>query len=539
MDHSSSKSSSHTEDQKEAEASFVEFVKQFEALSSPEEKLRKGLHMMRHFIAQKENLPFKEFWEIRKLCIPLFKENVALPTRNQLWEDYIELTREGRELKNILDQEANFAAEQIEIAIKALEDEIDLYHEKSEEALAKYPSSSFPQESKALQHRYQYYIDKQHALNFLNAHAERINSLRKELIKTAMRFRFKNKFFQRLSALGDKVFPKRRDLIRDISTAFEEDVTNFVHMYFSTENFSYEKVKRSVFFFRDEIKILQAFAKVLTINTHAFTLTREELSKCWDKLKGMEKELKKEYSQQKHQSEENAALIRIEIESIKKSLQENSNDEEKVLDLCDGLLRKMRDCDLTRHDVLALKEEIRLIKEPLLAKKEDEERQRKEKEAAFEEKRRKEVEALRDHLEKLKEKLKTASVSDLLAELQSCQAAFSVLSLSKKERSEIERTLKRLSQEIEEKKEEALLVLSDDDRKVLDNFTDILNQRKERRFEIKKQIDEYRKILGGSSLDIGKAIEYNELISAEKERLEKIDESIGEIERKIRELKKR
>ncbi len=83
-----------------------------------------------------------------------------------------------------------------------------------------------------------------------------------------------------------------------------------------------------------------------------------------------------------------------------------------------------------------------------------------------------------------------------------------------------------------------MLLISDDDRAALANYSEIFEQRKKRRVEIKAQIEEYRKILGGSNLDFEKAIEYNELMTSEKERLEKIDEGLREIELKIRELKR-
>jgi hypothetical protein len=72
----------------------------------------------------------------------------------------------------------------------------------------------------------------------------------------------------------------------------------------------------------------------------------------------------------------------------------------------------------------------------------------------------------------------------------------------------------------------------------LDHLAVVLEHRCERRKEIKIQIEEYRKIIGGSGLDFEKAMHYNELMENEKENLAKIDESIKDIKKKMLELKK-
>src|ERR1700733_14369049 len=76
-------------------------------------------------------------------------------------------------------------------------------------------------QAKTLEEKADFYTSLQAEINILNTQAARINSLRKELIKTEMRVRKKNKFFQRLSAAGDKVFPRRKELIQDVSHQFQ------------------------------------------------------------------------------------------------------------------------------------------------------------------------------------------------------------------------------------------------------------------------------------------------------------------------------
>lgn len=523
-------------------SSWDQFACVFEKLKTAEEKLRSALALMKELLSQGGDLPFKEFWEARKLCLPLFKEEIAAKVRSELWEEYVAMTREGRELKNILYEEAAFVAEQISLAIKALETEIAHYSTASiTEIIAPYREIEIPATCKALRDKNSY-LEKQRRVDLLQVYAERIHSLRKELIKTPMRFRFKNQFFQQLSALGDQVFPPRRDLIQALSDSFHNDVLDFVGHHFAPDTFSSEKIKKQLFFFREEIKALQRAAKILTLNTQTFTKTRAELSHCWDQLKGMDKEVKKEFAEHKQKSHENAEGVREALAFlIKEKGEKPLTDEEFVLKL-EGLLKKMRTLELIHKDVLELKEQIRLAQEPLAAKREEEERLKREKESALVEKHQKEIEEFKQRVESLletleKENLDKDSLDQAALEKEAIAKIFLALSLTKKEKMQLEKMVKRAVERLSERREESLLALSEDDRKNYENLLVILAQRKARRLEIKKQIEEYRKIIGGSSLDFSKAMEYNDLVHQEKNRLEKIEEGIAEIEAKIRILK--
>ena len=96
--------------------------------------------------------------------------------------------------------------------------------------------------------------------------------------------------------------------------------------------------------------------------------------------------------------------------------------------------------------------------------------------------------------------------------------------------------MKPLRDIITDKKDKALLALSDDDRESLQQLKTILQQRKERRQEIKNQLEQLRKAAGSSSLDFEKAMNCNLQINEEKERLEKANQAIQEIESKIVQL---
>ena len=70
---------------------FTKFLEAFEGNSSPEEKIRLSMEFMRSALVHQGAPRFRDFWEGRKLCLPLFRENLSPKARSQLWGEYIEL----------------------------------------------------------------------------------------------------------------------------------------------------------------------------------------------------------------------------------------------------------------------------------------------------------------------------------------------------------------------------------------------------------------------------------------------------------------
>ena len=56
---------------------------------------------------------FTEYWKGRKEALVLFKEEMDVKTRSGLWKEFIALSLEARQLKEIFDEQASFAVEQI------------------------------------------------------------------------------------------------------------------------------------------------------------------------------------------------------------------------------------------------------------------------------------------------------------------------------------------------------------------------------------------------------------------------------------------
>lgn len=508
-------------------AQFEAFKKSFEEQTDLEAKLQLAIDFMEASLAQGGTPHFRSFWEARRLCLSLFKENISPVLRSQLWAKYSELSKEARRLKEILDEQSAFAVEQIEIAIQALENDLSQLNE----SLEKPPFPEFLVFPQTLETHYSIYENLQKQLNLLNTQAARINALRKELLKTEMRVRFKNKFFQRLSVAGNQVFPKRKELIKQISQQFADDVDQFIQKHFGDQP-SHE----SLYVLREEIKSLQSLAKVLTLNTHSFTHTRTRLSECWDNIKSEEKERKKERAQQRVVFRQNFEDIEKQIQALKATLEdqtESPNDAQKKVEQITAQMRKV---ELGRDEVKTLRDALNEIRQLIHEKTRAEEDVRQQQENELNRQKREKYRLLKEQVEQLLHGYDSFDADKLIVDRDALLTQIHDSALTKNEKQELERLLKPLRDAITEKKEKAIMALSEDDRQALQQLQMILKQRKERRQEIKNQLEVLRKAAGSSSLDFEKAMNYTSQMNEEKERLEKANQALEEIENKIAEV---
>ena len=502
---------------------FIEFTKKLAEFQTSEEKISYGLSFMREAISQEGSPRFREFWESRRLVLPLFRGNVNSAIRPKLWNEYVELTVEARRLKEILEEQSTFAIEQIDLAIQAIEQDLSNF----EALLAQSGEMEFRDAPYSVRPKVQVYHQLQQELNLLNTLASRLNGLRKEIIKTDMRIRFKTKFFKRLSELGDRIFPRRKSLIEQVSTEFEKDVAAFVDKHFQGD----EVVGAPYYALREEIKSFQWMAKVLTLSSAVFSRTRIQMSECWDKVKVLEKEHKKVLLEKKQASSGVCQAMQAKIDELKTQSETMSlRDLDREID---EILNEMRAVYLDRDDLRALRDALSQLRVPHIAAQE---KKAQELEEAEKEKLRLKKESLAQAKEQMSDLLQKGPQMDLevlVAQFKALEASISALDVSKMEKQQLERQLRPLKDLIADKKEHSLMNLSDDDRKTLENYRLVLQQKKERRQEIKELIDSYRKTLGASNLDFEKAFQLRELLDQEKERLDKANAAIEEIEQKI------
>jgi hypothetical protein len=502
---------------------FIAFQEKMGALATPEEKIAFGLEFMRSSISQEGSPRFREFWDSSKIVVGFFKENVDPAIRSRLWEEHRALVKEARRLQDTLrDLEAGLV-DQIDQAITYLEGDI-----QNMEGLLQQGAPIELPPTPSLHGRGDVYNHIQKELNLLNALAMRLNGFRKELMKMQMRMRFKTKFFKRLSQIGDHIFPKKKLLVEEISGEFERDIEEFVSRHFQGD----KVIGAPYFALREEIKALQGLAKILTLSSPVFNRTRLKLSECWDKIKVLEKEHKKEVFAKKQVASENRGLVEKKIEELATTA---AGLDLAALDKAlEGISAEMRQIDLTRADVIFLKEQMGALRAPHLAAslekmkaqealEEERARQRKEK-----------VVELQSRIESLAQQGQEArfleqSYAEFKEEMKQ-------LGLSRIEQQALDRALRQLKDRIQEMKEQSILNLSEDDRSALQSLKEILAEKKLRRSEIKEQIEAHKQEVVEARLDIRKAMQLKKLIDEEVDLLDQANTRIQEIEEKITEI---
>lgn len=496
-------------------------------IASAEEKLQKIISFMEEILSQPAMPHFKTFWEARNLSLELFKEDISSSTRFSLWAKYQELSKEARRLKELFDEQSQFAAEQIEIAIAALENDISQFSEY----LGKMAPIEFPAVAPFFQEELLAYDTLQKEINLLNVQASRIGSLRKELVKTQMRIRTKNKFFQRLSAAGDKVFPRRKELIKELSDRFALYVTEFVKKSGGSA-FRQDSLLSS----REAIKSLQAVAKTLAVNTAAFTQTRKLLSEFWDALREQERERKKERVIKKSEWDKNSEEVEKRIDELQNQVQSHELPIHEANRRIDEIVDAMRKMEMGRDNLKRVRQKLNDARQPILDEIKVQEKNKQDEVLEKARIKKQKLQELKTGIEELLLSNENSSLDDLTQKFSTFTASSAAMPMSKSEKMEIDRLFKKVRDAIAEKKEQSLLTLSEDDVKTLQEVKEVLSQKKQRRNEIKEQIKQYKKANGSSGLDFEQAIYYKSQISAEEERLEKIDQGIKEMELHLSQL---
>ncbi len=507
-------------------AAFLAFSKELNEIQDPEKKLSKTIEYMENALSQTGTPHFKEFWDAKHLCLELFKENINPSVRVTLWAKYSEICREARKLKEIFDEQSAFAAEQIEIAVKSIEDELNSY----DSLLDKIPHIQIEHKCFSLDHNMERYDQLQRELNLLNAYAMRTNALRKELIKTEMRIKQKNSFFQRLSQMGDFIFPKRKKLIQELSALFMQDVEHFIE-----KTFSHEMKTPELFDAREEIKALQYCAKIFTLNTESFSKTRLRLSECWDSIKDVVKERKKVVHEQKQEFKKHYDELNAQLEAIKKAFQEGASSDETEKKL-EEFFHQMRNLVLGKFEIRDLREKVNEFRKEIQAKAHASEQIKKQASMQHEREKQERFEKLKLKLQEASSKIDQESFEQSTALYEECIKELASSSFPKAHKQDLEKLTRKFKDLLSDKKEKQLMSLSQDQKQTLADLKNALKDRLEQRQEIKATLEQCRKIQGGSGLDFSQAMQTNELIEQEKDRLEKIEAKIEELQEKIDEL---
>ncbi len=502
------------------------FQEELQSLGSVEDKVRMTLSVMKEALSQEGQADFRLFWEAKNSCIVLFKEKLPAALRTALWQEYRELADEGKRLKEVVDQHAAFAAEQIQLAIDGVEKRlVALEAGQSKFDLDLELPCDF------LKDKLQPYIQQQGLLQGYNAFAQRINELRAELIATEMKGRLKNQLFKQLSALGDKVFPRRKQLIKDVSARFREDTALFIDAGFGETG-----LKQPFYVLREEIKGLQGFARRLTLDPKTFAEMRKDLSECWDRVREAERERKKQRAQKKEEFQKNLDETLSEFRAVQTALEKGEASIEQALSQLDSIFHSKAK-ELGYEEKKILRQEKHEVAKPLVAKQEKEREERVEKERAQEEQRQKQAQACKDKLQQLIADT-ALPPQQLEEEKEELEKEVAKLKLDKFSRREMEKLLRDLGDSIAERLEQrAIEQAGKGDIQAAKELKQVLQQKEQRRKEIKAELEKYRKLAGSSGLDFSQAMTYQELVSSEKSKLEAVDQSITELKQQLESLK--
>lgn len=483
------------------------FNTEIKNIGSDEKKIDFLFSAMKESIEDKKAPKLVKFWAAREILLNLFKNNFSHEYRKKTWDTYVNLSDEAKHLKTVLTNKAEFEIEQIDIAVKSIEKDFNNF----DELIKKLPAINFPNNSKLLNEKKDFYVSVQREISLLSKFAQRIMSLRKEVIKISIFLTSKSLLLKRLSDIADKVFPKRNELIDKISLSFLKDVQSFIIKYFDNN----EKINSPSFVVKEEIKNFQILAKSMSLSSEIFSKTRKLLSDKWDIIRSKEISWKKDLEIKKQKEKEDLDKINKIIDEFKQSINEDLSYEEidkKEKEIINNIYRT----NITNGSKRKVKDQIEDIVKPFRIKIE------KEKEK--------------------KEDLKRQSINQIKIQI--------IETINNEDNYDCE----HISNEID-KSEKSLkeFPLSDNERNLFDclllSIKDILLEKSKidtscckevlsmkliERKKTKKRIEEYRKIIGGSGLDFEKSMTYNELIDFEKSRLDKLDRKIYELESNIK-----
>lgn len=505
---------------------YEKFLKELEEKNDPEHKIVHAVQFMENALQRNNRPQFKHFWEARKLLVEFLKLEISPSFKQENWDKSGQLAQEARHLKGALEKQSAFAFEQIAIAIEALEKDLTQIEELEKKA----PAFSLPPNCKAISETKGFYLEAQPQLNLLNAFASRVNSLRKELLKTELWGKQKNGFFLKLSSIGDEIFPKRKEMIKEVSDQFKKDVENYKGAHFSEES-----LRLPLRVYREEIKALQGIAKLITLNTQCFNDTRKLLSECWQQVKEQEKERKKEFSKKKELYDQNEEEIRKRVTEYQEKAPSFTN--EQALEELSDIAKQLRSSEMTHKQVTDSKNLISDERKKIHDKMASAQRLRDEEHKERLRKRKEQLTQIKEKASLLIEGDPSMPLEELVQKSDAITEEFAKLQPNRGEKMDFESITVALKDAIHEKREQTLLELPEDDQVALKQLQSLLVERKERRVSIKQQLERYRKEKGSSGLDIERAMAMLGQEDEEKKRLVKIDSGIQEIEQRIEALK--
>ncbi|MCY3974487.1 MAG: hypothetical protein OXF02_02960 [Simkaniaceae bacterium] len=235
-----------------------------------EEKLASVLAFMREGI-RTGPFRFDDLRAAKRLFTSLLK-GVEGEVRRRSEEAYEEVSRLVDRARTEFDAKMVSFIERTEFALDSIDADLDF----SDRLIDRLAVPPLPEGASSLLREERFYVGRHKGVLFFRKVTTRLNDLRKEVSVSEIAAGAKGRLLKRISELGDQAFPKRKELVRAIGERFAEDVRLFI---LSAEGGGSEDGSRSVF---DGVKVLQACAKVLPLDSKVFASVRERLSALWD-----------------------------------------------------------------------------------------------------------------------------------------------------------------------------------------------------------------------------------------------------------------
>lgn len=481
------------------------FLQELARLETPEEKLEHVVAFMQTALEGGNGQHFREFWEARKLCLDLFQLPINAVIRVRLWTRYNELCYEAKRVKELFEEQSSFVTEQIERAIEAVAKDF----EEIEGKLAIMPQIEAFMACKTIGQHLDQYQRLQHELDYLNSFATRLSSLRKEVLKTDIKHKQKTKLLSRLWVLGDTIFPRRKQVIGEVSALFEKDVNDFIQ-----STFVGDLKMHDLFSVREEIQHLQGAAKFLTLRSEVFTATRLRLGQCWDSIKTVLAERKKEHNEQRQEFRHHRDELLAEIEKIKTDVEQKTMSSANAGKALHQIYTRMRTLSLAHQDVRIVREKLEEVEKGL--------ERVEEKKAPVAESKRNRWKELATRATELAAGTDAMVLEEAFHKLhtESLEA-----NLSKNERLELDQALCQVRETMERLHEESNLSGMSEEA-----IFGELSALERMRVDVREQLERWRRVSGGRGCDFSEALRYTELIEKERARLERIDGFVSKLE---------
>lgn len=489
-------------------------------VKDPIKRVRFCIDVMRESLSKPNYPAFVPFWEAKKCALEAFKE-ISTPTvRCALWEEYIELTKEARNLNDILQEQNTFSIEQITLAVQTLERDL----EEEKDKIASMARINIPKEGYTLKEREKIYNHNQLQVNFLHAMTARTQTIRRELIAIPISIKYKVKLLEKLSQLGNRIFPRKKEMIQEISTLFYEDVQRFKEKYFQTTSVQKEKLP-PLYLLKEEIKAFQKMAKVFSISSECFFSTRKLLSTCFEMIKQKEKQRRLDYQEKKQKTQLEFESIYQEIQNLGKWIISESFSKKTYSDKLDEIYQNIEKIPFVHEQVKILRGELEKQKQLV----EDKYLQKDPSSTSRSMSRREEAANFLSQYKTILEKTIDTSIEELLAMQEEINKQSLGLTFPLEEEIEYQASQVDLQTIILQKQEEVCWQIVDPSERI-QSLTDHLVKTFACKEEMKLHLENLRRLNSSSGLNFQQALLCRDCIQKARDNMEKVNNSIEKIE---------